>query len=83
MGEKSNPFSVFDQLTEARAALDAGKKSTDASGVGVDRHQLTQDAKRREAAKAKGIQLGAKPRPRSRPNSSRVIRGSMENPGAE
>lgn len=76
---KSNPFSLFDKLFANRSR----EEKTSDSGVGVDRLQMQKMDERREAAQEKGYILGARPRGRSRPNRSRVIRGHHENPGAE
>lgn len=75
----SNAFSLFDKLFAARKP----EETRSDSGVGLDRHQIEKMEARREAVQAKGDRLRARPRGRSRPVSGRVVRGYMENPGAE
>lgn len=45
-GSKPNPFSVFDQLTEARAAME--EEEVERFEVGVDQTQVRRDRQRRE-----------------------------------
>lgn len=71
MEEKSNPFSVFDQLTAARAKMDESGFKSDGSGVGIDRMQIQRNDERREKA---GGSLRARPHSASkRPNTTRLF----------
>jgi hypothetical protein len=76
----SNPFSLFDRLYEAGQKV---KKVVSDTGVGIDRHQVERMEEHRATARAKGYVPGARPRGKRRPNNGRIVRGSMENPGAE
>lgn len=81
-GSISNFFAFLDRQNNAIAAREAGKIDPD-TGVGVDRLQVQQMEEHRAEARAKGYEPGAKPRPRARVHTTRIVRGHMENPGAE
>ncbi len=82
-GSTADFFNFLDRQNNAIAAREAAEamvaKPVD-TGVGVDRIQLKRDAQRREEADGP---LRARPRKRSRPVTGRIVRGYMENPGAE
>lgn len=73
----TDPFELFDKLNASRIAREAEEE--DQIEFGTDRHQVARDKKYRE----RWGNLRARPRPRARPIGARIIRGSMENPGAD
>lgn len=75
-GDVSAYFQFFDKLNADIAAREDEKKVE--FEFGADQHQVERDKKYRE----KWGQPRARPRPRARPIGARIIRGSMENPGA-
>lgn len=71
-GSTSDFFQFLDKQNAARAEEKAQKK------FGMDRIRLQRETQRRERLGT----LRARPRPRSRPVTGRVIRGYMEDPKA-
>lgn len=80
-GSVASFFNFIDRQNNAIADRDA-KQNPD-TGVGVDRLQVQNMDEHRAKARAKGYEPGAKPRGKRRPNNGRIVRGYMENPGAE
>lgn len=71
-GSKPNPFSVFDQLTEARAAMDTEEEIR--VEAGVDTARIRRDAERRD----KLGQLRAREHAGSRPHGARPAFGHVK-----
>lgn len=77
MADTNAYFSFFDKLNADIAARK--DEEEEEFEFGVDQHQVARDKKYRE----KWEEPRARPRLRNRPRRAHVVKGYMENPGAD